>query len=56
MRLLFSLQIVECVLSHNGNVLVEVFLVTSFVGVGVPVVATRTDADDAALGVRNASN
>ena len=42
---------IECVLSHNLDILVELFSVTTFIGVRIPVVATRTDADDATLAI-----
>ena len=42
---------IECVLCHDLDVLVELFSIACFVGVGVPVVAARADADDAALAI-----
>ena len=44
-------QMIDSILGHDGDVAVVVLGITSLEGVGVPVVAPRTDTDDAALAV-----
>ena len=42
---------IECVLCHNLDVLVELLSIACLVGIRVPVVAARADADDAAFAI-----
>ena len=42
---------VKCVLSNNLYIMMEVLTISSLIGIGIPVIASRADTDDTALAV-----